>query len=282
MNINNFNNLSKEDATKQLFTCCGSDVWANEMMLHFPFIDEQTLVECATNIWYNKCAETEWRQAFTHHPKIGDVNSLKEKFAGKEQASITAATEETINQLAQANAEYENKFGFIFIVCATGKSAAEMLRLLQDRLRNSVDEELNIAMGEQQKITIIRFKKLFDEVDFSFLKVSQLTTHILDTTKGRPAKDISIKLFQKTKDSWKLLAQGVTNNDGRIVDLLPPQKAMDFGLYKLDFELETYFVNQKINPFYPQVEILFNITEAEHYHVPLLLNPFGYSTYRGS
>ena len=115
MNINNFNNLSKEDATKQLFTCCGSDVWANEMMLHFPFIDEQTLVECATNIWYNKCAETEWRQAFTHHPKIGDVNSLKEKFAGKEQASITAATEETI--------EDEVTSETIFPICASAPAS---------------------------------------------------------------------------------------------------------------------------------------------------------------
>ena len=90
-----------------------------------------------------------------HHPKIGDVKSLEKKFAptkhlaGKEQAGVASATAETIQALAQANTHYETKNGFIFIVCATGKSAAEMLRILQDRLTNSTEEEVHIAMGEQ-------------------------------------------------------------------------------------------------------------------------------------
>lgn len=282
MNLNNFNSLSKEEASQLLFSCCGSKHWTNEMMLQFPFINEQKLIEAATDIWYNKCCETDWRESFTHHPKIGDINNLKEKFAGKEQAGVSSASDEEINALAKANVDYENKFGFIFIVCATGKSAQEMLDLLNDRLKNSVDEELNIAMGEQQKITIIRFKKLLPNVDFSCLKVSQITTHILDTSIGVPGKNICIQLQSFNNNKWQTIAQARTNSDGRIPDLLPQNRNLKPSMYKMVFYCGQYYQQQNIKTFYPMVEILFNTFDEEHYHVPLLLNPFGYSTYRGS
>lgn len=282
MNLIDINNLSKEEAVQHLFSCCGSKNFVEKMMLQFPFSNEQKLIEAATDIWYNKCTETDWRESFTHHPKIGDVNSLKEKFAGKEQAGVASATDEVINALAKANADYENKFGFIFIVCATGKTALEMLDLLNDRLKNSVDEELNIAMGEQQKITIIRFKKLLTDADFNCLKVSQITTHILDTSVGVPGKNICIQLQLFNNNQWQTIAQGRTNNDGRIPDLLPQNKNLKPSIYKMVFHCGEYYQQQNIKTFYPMVEILFNTFDEEHYHVPLLLNPFGYGTYRGS
>jgi 5-hydroxyisourate hydrolase/2-oxo-4-hydroxy-4-carboxy-5-ureidoimidazoline decarboxylase len=279
--LNDFNKLDTGIAAKELFSCCGSDQWVSLMMRHFPFASEKDLTDHAGAVWYNECGEKDWLQSFTHHPKIGDVKSLKEKFAGKEQAGVAEASDEIINALAKANADYENKFGFIFIVCATGKSASEMLRLLNDRLGNSYNEELNIAMGEQQKITVIRFKKLFDN-DFKFLQMSQLTTHILNTSIGKPGKDITVRLMGKEKDQWQTIAQGVTNADGRIGDLLPPEKILSPGNYKLLFETGNYFASNNIKSFYPEVEIQFTITDESHYHVPLLINPFGYSTYRGS
>lgn len=282
MNLKDLNNLSKEEATQHLFSCCGSRHWVDAMMLQFPFSNEHILVEAATDIWYNKCTETDWRESFTHHPKIGDINSLKEKFAGKEQAGVASASDEVIDALAKVNADYENKFGFIFIVCATGKSAQEMLDLLNDRLKNSVAEELNIAMGEQQKITNIRFKKLLTDADFSCLKVSQITTHILDTSIGIPGKNICIQLQSFNNNQWQTIAQGRTNSDGRIPDLLPQNKNLKPSTYKMVFHCGQYYQQQNIKTFYPMVEILFNTFDEEHYHVPLLLNPFGYSTYRGS
>ena len=282
MTISDFNNLTKEQAGAHLFSCCGSQKFASLLMNHFPFDSEKKMVDAATNIWYNECNETDWRESFTHHPKIGDVKSLAEKFAGKEQAGVAVATNETIEALAKANADYEAKFGFIFIVCATGKSADEMLSLLNDRLKNTVEEELNIAMGEQQKISIIRFKKLLPDADFTFLKVSQITTHVLDTSIGLPGKNITIRLMSKQNNIWQTIAQGMTNNDGRIPDLLPQDKNLKPDTYKMVFETKPYYDKMNIKTFYPKVEIIFNTFDEEHYHVPLLLNPFGYSTYRGS
>jgi 5-hydroxyisourate hydrolase len=112
--------------------------------------------------------------------------------------------------------------------------------------------------------------------------MSQLTTHILDTTKGKPAQGVTIILYQGQNDNWKELARGITNADGRIPDLLKKDTVLQHGIYKMRFETKDYFDRDRITTFYPYVEIIFDITSGEHYHIPLLLNPFGYSTYRGS
>lgn len=112
--------------------------------------------------------------------------------------------------------------------------------------------------------------------------MSQLTTHILDTTKGKPAQGINIILYQLQNNSWTELISGLTNKDGRIPDLLSKGTLLDLGIYKMKFEVKDYFDREGIKSFYPYVEIVFDITTKEHYHIPLLLNPFGYSTYRGS
>ncbi|MGC4041526.1 MAG: 2-oxo-4-hydroxy-4-carboxy-5-ureidoimidazoline decarboxylase [Flavobacterium sp.] len=282
MNLLAFNNLPEDTAKKELFACCGSTQFADAMMQHFPFASEQQLVDLSTKIWYDECSEADWRESFTHHPKIGDVKSLTEKFAGKEQAGVAVATQETIQHLAKANTDYENKNGFIFIICATGKSAEEMLALLNDRLQNTAEEELHIAMGEQQKISIIRFKKMLPDSDFSFLKVSQITTHVLDTSTGIPGKDISIRLQSFRNNSWQTIAQGITNNDGRIPDLLPQERNLKPDTYKMVFDTGSYYSKTNTQTFYPMAEIIFSTFDETHYHVPLLVNPFGYSTYRGS
>ena len=282
MTIKAFNKLSKIEKAKLLFSCCGSANWTEQMIKQFPFGSENDLIEAATDVWYNQCSSIDWLESFTQHPKIGDVKSLTKKFAGKEQAAVAAATKKTISALAKANKEYEAKFGFIFIVCATGKSATEMLRLLEDRLGNNIGEELHIAMGEQMKITILRFQKLITDGDWSFLKSGQLTTHVLDTAIGKPGKNISIRLQIPVNGIWQTIAQGITNADGRIVDLLPSQKKLPHGNYKLVFDTGNYFASQKVKGFYPEVEIQFIVFDEAHYHVPLLVNPFGYSTYRGS
>lgn len=112
--------------------------------------------------------------------------------------------------------------------------------------------------------------------------MSQLTTHILDTTKGKPAAGVSIVLYKYQNEEWIQLANGVTNEDGRIPDLLNKNAVLELGDYKLRFETQSYYQKDSIQSFYPFVEIVFQVTTGEHYHVPLLLNPYGYSTYRGS
>jgi 5-hydroxyisourate hydrolase len=112
--------------------------------------------------------------------------------------------------------------------------------------------------------------------------MSQVTTHILDTTKGTPAAGVAVVLFTKNGQLWQVIATGITNTDGRIPNLLSSDIPLPFGEYKLNFDTGPYFAAQNIEAFYPTVDIVFEIKTTAHYHVPLLLSPFGYSTYRGS
>ena len=280
MTLSDFNNLDKDIAAKELFSCCGSRQWVSLVMKKFPFESQEALLEQAATTWYYECDKEDWLESFRQHPKIGDKKSLTGKFAGIEQAGVITATKETIDALEKANTEYESKFGFIFIVCATGRSAEEMLSLVLDRLKNDKGSELHIAMNEQHKITLIRFKKNFD--DLQLLKMSQVTTHVLDTSAGKPGKSIPVRLMQNVSNEWKSIAHGITNADGRVTDLLPAGKHLSEGNYKIVFETGTYYASQNIKTFYPAVEIQFTIFDDNHYHVPLLISPFGYSTYRGS
>ena len=111
--------------------------------------------------------------------------------------------------------------------------------------------------------------------------MSQVTTHILDTTKGKPATGVTIALYAHESD-WIEIAKSATNIDGRISDLLPAGEVLPQGIYKMKFLTKEYFNEQSVETFYPFIEIVFSISTAEHYHIPLLLNPFGYTTYRGS
>jgi len=113
--------------------------------------------------------------------------------------------------------------------------------------------------------------------------MSQLTTHVLDTSKGKPAEGIPVLLEKPgPKGRWLAFAKGVTNKDGRISDLLKKDKVLKPGNYRLTFDTASYYNKQGIKYFYPLVQIVFEISDASNYHVPLLLNPYGYSTYRGS
>ena len=166
MTIAEFDHLDVAKKNELLLQCCGSQAWVNKMLPVFPVEDLVELLEAADEKWY-ELKEYDWRQAFEHHPKIGDVNSLKERFANtkgwaeKEQEGVKQTSEDILQELALFNKQYEEKFGFIFIVCATGRSAEEMLKELKMRINNSKETELEIAAAEQLRITRLRLEKLF-------------------------------------------------------------------------------------------------------------------------
>jgi 5-hydroxyisourate hydrolase len=113
--------------------------------------------------------------------------------------------------------------------------------------------------------------------------MSGITTHVLDTSRGRPAVGVPATLEVEAAGGWKLVGKGTTNSDGRITDLTSNEAQSAAGVYRLIFDTGKYFSDQELEAFYPQVTIVFRIEDpAQHYHVPLLLSPFGYSTYRGS
>jgi 5-hydroxyisourate hydrolase len=112
--------------------------------------------------------------------------------------------------------------------------------------------------------------------------MSQITTHILDTSSGSPATGVSVILYKLQSESWSKIAQGTTDSNGRITDFGSDTTTPEAGIYKLEFRSGEYFNRTGAPGFYPFIEISFEIKTDEHYHVPLLLNPFGYTTYRGS
>lgn len=159
------NQLPTETARAEFLRCCGSTRWAEQMASARPFTDELALHTAAAAA-EESLTRDDWLEAFAAHPKIGDMTSLRIKFAhtadwsASEQGEVNAAAEATLLALADGNRMYEVRFGYIFIVCATGKTADEMLALLQKRLFNDPSEELAIAAGEQRKITRLRLQRL--------------------------------------------------------------------------------------------------------------------------
>jgi len=163
--LERLNALSQEEAEAELLKCCGSTLWARRMAEERPFHDLQELLAKADAEWWS-LDEEDWLEAFSRHPKIGEKEAARSqteaarKWSEQEQAGTHSADEETRRALAEANREYEKKFGYIYIVCAAGKSAGEMLAICQERLRNDADKEMRVAAEEQRRITHLRLQKL--------------------------------------------------------------------------------------------------------------------------
>jgi OHCU decarboxylase len=148
---------SPDEARTLLVGCCGATRWVDAMLARRPFGSSAALVESAASIWRG-LKEADWLQAFSQHPKIGDRTAGG--VAKQEQSGVTTAPETVLRELADANRAYEARFGYIFIVCAAGKSAESMLDALRDRLRNEPGVEIRIAAEEQLKITQLRLERL--------------------------------------------------------------------------------------------------------------------------
>ena len=163
------NSLTAEDAAKELRQCCGSSRWAEEVANNRPYETLDALIAHADRVWWSLTPD-DWLEAFRSPPKIGEqktsdkVSAQSQQWSGQEQAGVSSASQNTVDSLAELNRAYEQRFGFIFIICATGKTSEEMLAALQDRLRNDSDTELRLAAAEQAQITQLRLKKLLTSV----------------------------------------------------------------------------------------------------------------------
>jgi len=290
------NALSDEEAKAELKKCCGSSKWAANMAAARPFTDLDSTFGAADSIWWSLSRE-DWLEAFAAHPRIGSKRDVENKsgdekaWASGEQAGVASAEQITLDALTAANLDYEDRFGHIYIVCATGKTAEQMLAFARSRLANDKETELRIAAEEQRKITHLRLKKLLapdtaipapsvsERVIGKTTVHGKITTHILDTARGKPAKAVPIVLEKKEGNTFSELGRGVTDDDGRCKTLLPEGATVEAATYRLTFDIASY----QRDAFFPTVQITFTVRDAgQHHHVPLLLSPFGYSTYRGS
>ena len=159
------NSLTADEAANELLKCCGSKRWAAAMANARPYQKEETLLARAHDVWWS-LERSDWLEAFRSHPKIGEkkaankLSAQSQQWSGQEQAGVANARQDTVDSLAALNQDYEQKFGFIFIICATGKTSDEMLSALRERLQHDREAELPIAAAEQAKITELRLKKL--------------------------------------------------------------------------------------------------------------------------
>jgi 2-oxo-4-hydroxy-4-carboxy-5-ureidoimidazoline decarboxylase len=166
--LRRLNELSPVEARGELLKCCGSGEWAKQLAARRPFESAEELIEAADGIWWS-LESKDWLEAFSSHPKIGERKAAHpgpkkaQAWSLEEQAGTRDASGEMMSELMEANRAYEAKFGYIFIVCATGKSTQEMLSLLKERLPGDPGTELRIAAWEQSKITQLRLKKLLKE-----------------------------------------------------------------------------------------------------------------------
>lgn len=142
-----------EEARALLTNACGSRRWVDRMLMRRPFGSRDALLAVARDEWFS-LEESDWREAFSHHPKIGQKTA--DVLASKEQSGVSGAAADILSALVDGNRDYERKFGYIFIVCATGKRADEMLALLRRRLPNDTATEIRIAAEQQAKITALR------------------------------------------------------------------------------------------------------------------------------
>ena len=163
--LDRLNALAEGEATSEFLRCCGSRSWAGRMTALRPFDSESALIEAADAAWAG-LDDAGRLEAFAAHPRIGDLDSLRARFAStaswaaREQAGVSDADESILRALARGNRDYEARFGHIFIVCATGKTAGEMLALLRERLGNDPEAERAVASEEQAKIARIRLRGL--------------------------------------------------------------------------------------------------------------------------
>ena len=169
--VNRLNELSANDAEAEFLKCCGSRRFASAMTAARPFANVDELLTKADSIWWSLSSE-DWLEAFRAHPKIGEKKAAAAQAAqseealqwsAQEQSGIRNARADTMTALAAGNREYEQRFGFIFIVCATGKSSEEMLAILQARLQNDAETEIAVAAEEQSKIMRLRLEKLLQQ-----------------------------------------------------------------------------------------------------------------------
>ena len=166
--LQKLNALPSEQAKAEFLKCCGSQAWANALSAARPFADVEALFHKADSVWWS-LSESDWLEAFRAHPKIGEQKAATAQseqarsWSAREQSGVQDAAAETKAALAKGNQEYEERFGFIFIVCATGKSSEEMLRTLNQRLQNDRGTELRAAAEEQRKITRLRLEKLLNQ-----------------------------------------------------------------------------------------------------------------------
>ena len=288
MTLDELNQLAAPAASKALSGVCSSERWVGAILAGRPYPSLDALL-ARSDAAVAGLTEADLRAALDGHPRIGDRQATAASWSGQEQAGVRVDDAEFMRALSVANAAYEQRYGHIYLVCASGRSGRELLELLLERLRNDRATEWRVVAGELAKINQIRLRKLIvappppEPARQEAQQVAEahegaagsgLSTHVLDSVKGEPAGGVVVRLEHEGRE----LGRGITDADGRLSDFgVGPLAA---GVYRLVFETEAYLGQ---TAFFPEVVVTFRADgRRPRYHVPLLLSAYSYSTYRGS
>jgi hydroxyisourate hydrolase len=259
-----FDDLSDDDARDLLLRCLSAPGWSEQVLAGRPFGTTDAVLAAADRAARELSSE-DLEAALAGHPRIGERATAEHNAAASatEQSRVEARDHD---RLLAGNLAYEERFGHVFLIRAAGRTGPEILAELERRLGNPPEAERAETADNLRQIALLR---LANEVQ----PMSSLSTHVLDTAQGRPAAGVPVELLDA---SGAGLATGITDDDGRVAALADDLAA---GSYTLRFDIAAY----RPGGFYPEVAVTFTVAEAaSHYHVPLLLSPYGYSTYRGS
>lgn len=282
MNLSSFNTLSQDEARSAVRPCVDVDRWVDAVVDGRPYASIEDLLVAAKDVAPFTQAEVD--AALAHHPRIGeraDGDSAEAELSRGEQAGVGVDDDAAVKaKLAKGNADYEAKFNRVFLIRAAGRSAQGILDNLERRLQQDEVTEAAEVADQLKQIAVLRLEGIV-EGDAPADTRSQITTHVLDTGTGRPASGVKVTLESHADAGWQSIGTGETDADGRIKNLGPTEAGV--GRYRVSFDTADYFGKLGTETFFPAVSIDFVIDDAaQHYHVPLLISPFAYSTYRGS
>lgn len=291
------NQMPAPAASRLLSGICSAERWVGAILAGRPYLSVDALI-ARSDAAVAAMTEADLRGALAGHPRIGDTKAASAGWSTQEQTGVRVEDAEFMRALAVANAAYEQRYGHIYLVCASGRSGRELLELLLERLRNDRATEWRVVAAELAKINQLRLRQLVvvppppEPVRQEAPPVqpaaeqerdsqrpaggSGLSTHVLDTLKGEPASGVVVRL----ETAGRELGRGTTDGDGRISNF--GAGLLGAGVYRLVFETEAYFGSGQ-PAFFPEVVVTFRVDgHRPRYHVPLLLSSYSYSTYRGS
>ncbi|WP_079122655.1 2-oxo-4-hydroxy-4-carboxy-5-ureidoimidazoline decarboxylase [Streptomyces abyssalis] len=288
------NSAARSDARTALDEVCTASAWADSLLAGRPYADTAELL-AASDAAMAGLTAADLAEAMSGHPPIGRPRP-GDPSSAREQRGMAGAPEALKEEMLELNLAYQERFGHVFLICATGLSGEQMRDAARSRLGNSPEEERETVRTELTKINRIRLTALADTgaTDPSAAPTASVSTHILDTSAGRPAAGVGVELSVRTgrEAQWSAHAVSTTDADGRCKDL--PALPGGTAHARLTFGVEPYLTTNTADgpeepdgagergTFFPEVTVVFAVAAGEHYHVPLLLNPYGYSVYRGS
>lgn len=271
-----FNGWPRATAEDQLRSCCAAPGWAGRLTGDRPFHDAPSLHAAAEA----SLAEANWPDLLTAlaaHPRIGERaagTGTEATWSRGEQSAAATADEAAKAELAAANVAYERRFDHVFLICASGRSIGEIGAELRRRLDNAPAVEREVVRAELTKIVHLRLDKMLAEA--APPETVSISTHVLDTSRGGPAAGVPVRVDVFADDRWTPVGYGRTGADGRVPALL--DEPAPVGTYRLVFDTARLFGNDGI---YPEVVLTARLGGG-HWHLPLLVGPYSYSTYRGS